>query len=131
MLNKNIFILNSIKKEDLPQLYYECSMGSSFVANIKELWANSAQKFFDTLASSRPILINHNGWQKIEIEKEKIGYILPPDLTNLNLNDFIKYTSNMKKIKKQGENSLRLAKEKYSLNIAVSKYIELFDKFGF
>ena len=28
VLNKNIFILDSVSKQDLPQLYFECDMGS-------------------------------------------------------------------------------------------------------
>ena len=76
ILNKNVFIFDSVSKVELPQLYFECNMGSSFVAPIKELWANSANKFFDTLAAGRPILINHKGWQEEEICKENIGYVL-------------------------------------------------------
>ena len=64
ILNKNVYILDSVSKSDLSQLYFECDMGSSFVKNIQELWANSANKYFDTLASGKPILINHEGWQK-------------------------------------------------------------------
>ena len=42
LLNKNVFIFNSVSKQDLPQFYHECDMGSSFVIPIKELWSNSA-----------------------------------------------------------------------------------------
>ena len=69
VLNKNVFILETISKENLPQLYYECDMGSSFVIPVRELWANSANKFFDTLAAGRPILINYKGWQENVINK--------------------------------------------------------------
>ena len=69
VINKNVFFLDSISKDELPQLYYESDMGSSFVIPVKELWANSANKFFDTLAAGRPILINHKGWQEKVINK--------------------------------------------------------------
>src|SRR5690606_29799362 len=61
--NKNLFILDPISKNALPGWYKSVNMGSSFVIPIKELWANSANKFFDTLAAGKPILINHEGWQ--------------------------------------------------------------------
>ena len=92
LLNKNVFILDPISKDDLSQLYYECSMGSSFVSNIPELWANSANKFFDSLAAGRPVLINHLGWQNKIINNENIGYVLPVILEDKDVEKFIDYS---------------------------------------
>ena len=50
-------------------------MGASFFIDLKEMWANSANKFFDTLAAGKPPLINYGGWQKELIEKEKQEFI--------------------------------------------------------
>ena len=46
----------------------------STVKNIPELNANSANKFFDSLAAGKPIFINHSGWMKELIEKYGCGY---------------------------------------------------------
>ena len=61
VLNKNLFIIDPVSKIELSQLYFECDIGSSFVLPIEELWSNSANKFFDTLASGKPVLINYKG----------------------------------------------------------------------
>lgn len=126
VLNKNVFILDSVSKQDLPQLYHECDMGSSFVIPIKELWANSANKFFDTLAAAKPILINYEGWQKDVILKENIGYVLPDVISDKSINDFISYTKDEAISKKQQKNAILVAKEKYSLETAVIKYNRIF-----
>jgi len=127
VINKNLFILDSISKEDLPQIYYECDMGSSYVIPIIELWANSANKFFDTLAAKKPILINYEGWQKELIQKENIGFVLPPNLNSIqSIRNFVKYTHDDKLIHLQKENAIRIAKEKYSTNVAVEKYNKIF-----
>ncbi|MDA9804402.1 glycosyltransferase family 4 protein [Gammaproteobacteria bacterium] len=126
ILNKNVFILDSIPKEDLPQLYFECNMGSSFVTPIKELWANSANKFFDTLAAGRPILINHKGWQKEVINKENIGYVLPDVISDSSVTDFIIYSHKKSLIAKQEENALNVAKESYATETAIIKYNKIF-----
>ena len=128
VLNKNVFIWDSVSKDELPQLYHETSMGSSFVTNIKELWANSANKFFDTLAAGRPILINHSGWQKEVIESENIGYVLPATLKDEDIINFLKYTKNENLIRTQQINALKIAKDKYSLEKAVEKYLTLFNE---
>ena len=80
-------------------------MGSSFVISVKELWANSANKFFDTLAAGKPILINYEGWQKKVINIENIGYVLPTKITDNAIKDFITYTKKDLLIKKQQDNA--------------------------
>ena len=125
-LNKNIFILESVSKQDLPQIYYESDMGSSFVIPIKELWSNSANKFFDTLAAGKPILINYEGWQKEVIKKTNIGYYLPSILNDKAVENFLLYTQNISLIKEQKENALKIAEENYTTYIAIQKYNKIF-----
>ena len=127
VLNKNVFVLDSVSKQDLPQLYFECAMGSSFVIAVKQLWANSANKFFDTLAAGKPILINHKGWQKEVIAKENVGYVLPDVINDESAVAFALYTQNETLIAAQQANALQVAKEKYALDVAVLKYNNIFD----
>lgn len=128
ILNKNLFILDPVAKDDLPQIYHEVQMGSSFVIPIKELWANSANKFFDTLAASKPILINHGGWQKSVIHSENVGYVLPSALSGEAVREFVAYTQNLELHQVQCANALTTAKRSYSLEVASRKYLELFKK---
>ncbi len=128
VINKNVFFLDPVPKSELPQFYFECNLGSSFVIPIKELWANSANKFFDTIAAGKPILINHNGWQKDIINEENIGYVLPTSLSESDVKDFSNYTHDEALIKKQNENALIIAKKNYSTEIALSKYNKIFNK---
>lgn len=128
VFKKNVFILDSISKNELPLLYNTVSMGSSFVIDIPELWANSANKFFDTLAAAKPVLINHEGWQAEIIKKQNVGYVLPFDITEKVAENFVKYTKDSLLINKQGEASLTLAKEKYSLEVATQNYLKVFNK---
>lgn len=125
VLNKNVFILDAISKQELPQWYHEVSMGSSFVISIKELWANSANKFFDTLAAGKPVLINHPGWQKETIDRENVGYVLPEVVTDQAAKEFVIYTQNTTLQQQQQENALQLAKNSFALDVAVSKYNKL------
>lgn len=129
LLHTNVFIFDSVGKNELPALYRNVNMGSSFVIPIKELWANSANKFFDTLAAGRPMLINYGGWQKNVINNRNIGYILPPnmnELTEKDLQNFIDYTYDKELLNTQNTNSLNTAKS-YSLEEASNKYIKIFN----
>lgn len=131
VLNKNVFILESVSKNDLPLWYVSTSMGSSFVIDIKELWANSANKFFDTLAAGKPVLINHEGWQAETIRKRNVGYVLPVEITRESAEEFIAYIQNETLHAEQCLNALQLAKEEYSLEVAVERYEGILNKVKF
>ena len=128
VLNKNVFIFDPVKKTDLPYLYSIATVGSSFVINIPALWDNSANKFFDTLAAHRPMVINHEGWQADTIRKYNCGYVLPPAVSDEAAKAFIDYMNDDALLKEQGKNAFAVAKEQFSLDVAVSKYMEVFDK---
>ncbi|MDD3686010.1 MAG: glycosyltransferase family 4 protein [Bacteroidales bacterium] len=128
VLNKNLFIFDPVSKNELPVWYKSVSMGSSFVIDIKELWANSANKFFDTLAAGKPILINHDGWQAEVIRGRNAGYILPANISIEVASSFVDYTYNSELIELQRKNALSLATEKYSLEVAVNKYLGIFSR---
>jgi hypothetical protein len=53
---------------------------------------NSANKFFDTLAAGKPVVINYGGWQKDFLAKTRVGIQLPRDIEQAkeNLTSFIK-----------------------------------------
>ena len=60
-------------------------------------------KFFDTLAASRPVLINYQGWQKEVINQENIGYILPPQISDNAVKNFVQYINNKPLLEEQNK----------------------------
>ncbi|GAA4514829.1 glycosyltransferase family 4 protein [Sphingobacterium thermophilum] len=128
LFNKNVFFPDPVSKRDLDKIYSSVSMGSSFVAPIQELWANSANKFFDTLAAGKPVLINHYGWQADVIENRNIGYVLPPSLDDKAVSKFVEYSKDINLHREQEQNSRTVAISEYSLEVASSKYLKIFNK---
>lgn len=128
VLNKNVYVLDPVSKGELPLWYNSVSMGSSFVIDIKELWANSANKFFDTLAASKPVLINHEGWQAETIRSRNVGFVLPYEISAEAVEYFVEYTQNEGLINEQKKQALNLAREKFSLAKATESYLKVFRK---
>lgn len=126
VLNRNLYILKPVSKMELPNWYNAVDMGSSFVIPIKELWANSANKFFDTLAASKPILINYEGWQAKVIRDSNLGYVLPTVVSQEAVKEFVEYTYDEKLLKEQSLNAFKKASYSYSLDVASEKYLSLF-----
>lgn len=127
ILGQNIFFLPPVPKSRLPQLYHECTVASSFVIPVKELWANSANKFFDSLAAGRPVVINHLGWQSEVIEKYQCGFVLDHDPGQMEqtARKFVAYMKDDALLDRQGKNARKAAEENYSLDIAVKNYLDV------
>ncbi len=127
ILNKNIYILDSIPKQSLPYLYSKAAMGSSFVWDYKIKWDNSANKVFDTLAAGKPLLINYQGWQAEMITKNHCGFVFSPVMNDQEIGDFVEYLNNEDELKQSSQRALKLAEE-FSLPVAVDKYMTVFQK---
>jgi len=90
-LRSNIAFLDSKPKDQLIALLKACDFCISTTMNKTCLFDNSANKFFDSLAAGKPIIINYGGWQKDIIKQEKIGVVINNDFdasANL-ISDFI------------------------------------------
>jgi glycosyltransferase involved in cell wall biosynthesis len=74
----NFFLLEAMPKNELVAAFSAADISISLFIDIKEMWNNSANKFFDTLASGTPIAINYLGWQADIINNSGAGLILPP-----------------------------------------------------
>lgn len=58
----NLFLESSIPKKDVPALLSAATMASVLFIDLPEMRPNSANKFFDALASGTPVLLNYGGW---------------------------------------------------------------------
>jgi glycosyltransferase involved in cell wall biosynthesis len=76
VLGVNVFIEESVPKSEMPVVFGAATMTSSLVIDRPELTANSANKFFDSLAAGKPILLNHGGWMADLIEAKSCGLVL-------------------------------------------------------
>ena len=111
VLNTNLFIEPSIKKEELPEVLAAADLASNIVISVPELWNNSANKFFDALASGTPVLINGKGWQADLINKTKSGivtYGMSLEQSAKKIDDFL---HNKNLLKDSSKNALNLSKE--------------------
>lgn len=63
VFEKNLFFEDKLPKKEIPALLSAADMASSLFIDLPEMQSNSANKFFDALASGTPIMINYGGWQ--------------------------------------------------------------------
>ena len=73
VFEENIFFEPAMVKKDMPILFSAATMTSNLVTDMPEARANSANKFFDSLAASKPILLNHGGWMHEIVNSHNCG----------------------------------------------------------
>ena len=62
VFEENLFIEQAIPKKDIPALLSAATMASALFIDLPEMRPNSANKFFDALASGTPVFLNYGGW---------------------------------------------------------------------
>jgi len=121
VLNNNLFINSSVSKSELPQLLASADLASNIVINIPEVWNNSANKFFDALASGTPVLINGGGWQADIINNHNAGIVthgLSIEESAKRIDDFL---HDKLLLKESSENAYKLSKKYFDKNDLVKK----------
>ncbi|BCJ40907.1 glycosyltransferase WbuB [Actinoplanes ianthinogenes] len=78
LLDATVRMWEKVPKSELPVILGAATMSTSMVRPIRGLWDNSANKFFDALAASRPIAVNYGGWQADLITETGAGLVLDP-----------------------------------------------------
>ena len=78
ILNRSFFMMPPVPKRDVPRILAAATVTASLVIPNPALSENSANKFFDSLAASRPIAINHGGWMAQMISEHDVGLVLDP-----------------------------------------------------
>lgn len=73
VFEENIFYENRIPKKDIPALLSAATMASALFIDLPQMRPNSANKFFDALASGTPVFLNYGGWMHELVNKHSCG----------------------------------------------------------
>lgn len=120
ILDKNFFMFKPVSKRELIPFFHSADLIISLVIDIPELRANSANKFFDAMASGKPVCINYEGWQADLIKKHRIGLVLPASAEKA-VNPLLNFLADPSAVKKTGGRARQLAEKNFSRDILAKK----------
>jgi glycosyltransferase involved in cell wall biosynthesis len=120
VLNKNLFVLPPIGKINVPSVMADSDISISTIIPITELEHNSANKFFDSLASGCCVAINHGGWQAALIQEAQAGIVLnrDPSVAAKQLRSAANIPGEFKRM---GMNARKLGEERFNLTSLCSQ----------
>jgi glycosyltransferase involved in cell wall biosynthesis len=125
---KNFWLLTPLPKTRVPALLSAATaVCSTFVAEAAP-WANSANKFFDGMAASKPVIINYLGWQKDILENNGAGLALPPGNLDKAAEVLEVFLNDESAVAKAGYASGVLAETHYSLNSLAEQLCDLLEQ---
>lgn len=97
-------------------------------ADLPILATNSPNKLFDSLSAGKPIIVNSPGWTKQLVEDYNCGLYVDPKNSQELANAIVKLKNNPLLCKEMGENSRKLAEEKFDKSILCNQFVELIEK---
>ncbi|MBC7266072.1 MAG: glycosyltransferase family 4 protein [Coriobacteriia bacterium] len=110
----NVRLVGSLPKKDVPVLTRSADVLMTLFADVPILATNSPNKFFDGLASGRPMIVNSNGWTRALVEEHDCGVYVPAG-DGVALADALeKLASDRDRLEEMGRNARRLAEERFS-----------------
>ncbi|MBG0562635.1 glycosyltransferase family 4 protein [Actinoplanes aureus] len=128
LLGDVVHMWEKVPKSQLPVILGAATMSSSFVRPIRGLWDNSANKFFDALAASRPIAINYGGWQADLLRESGAGLVLDPEDTESAAGLLVRHLRDELWLKRAREAAHRLAVERFSRDLLFARFEEVLNR---
>jgi len=113
VLGANLFMYPALPKRELVEALAAASVVASLVVNIPEMEANSANKFFDGLASGTPVAINYCGWQADVLKEAGAGFVLPRDVGEA-ANHLVAWLNDPAGLQEAGRRARTVAEEQFS-----------------
>ena len=123
LIGKNVFFMPQIPKLEMPNLLSAATISSSVFLPIEAMWANSANKFFDSLASGTPVMINYYGWQAEILQEYRAGFVVSPYSPERAAKTLARKLDNLSELEQMGKQAKKLAKERFDRN-ALAKQLE-------
>jgi glycosyltransferase involved in cell wall biosynthesis len=122
LLDQSVHMWEKVPKTELPVILGAATVSTSMVRPIPALWENSANKFFDALAASRPIAINYGGWQSDLIRETGAGLVLDPQDPDLGAATLARHVRDELWLKDARAAAHRLAVEQFSRDLLFERF---------
>jgi glycosyltransferase involved in cell wall biosynthesis len=122
VFQNNIFFEDSVPKYKMREYFSAATVCASFVINVKETWANSANKFFDTLASGKPIFLNHGGWMYDMVNYNNLGIAIYNETILKVAKKLDSFMNNKILMQKSKQNALAVAKKFFNREILAKNF---------
>ena len=127
VLNKNFFMEGYLKKKEVPAALSAATISTALFLDKPEMRPNSANKFFDSMAASKPIMINYGGWMHELVQSHDCGLAMWGMSFSEVAKELDKKVHNNKWLQRASKASSLLAEKHFDRNILASQLLEVIE----
>ena len=120
VLGRNLLMRPSIAKQDVADVLFASDIATSLFAPIPEMEANSANKYFDSLAAGCCTVVNYGGWQAELLERHEAGVRLPQDPAAAAI-ILRSLAGDRGRVERAGRNARHLAEREFSRDVLANR----------
>src|SRR5690606_4691058 len=120
---KNVRFIDPIPKAAVFKYILASEMGTSVLKKAETFKTVYSNKTFDYMSCKRPILMAIDGISRALVEEAKAGSVIEPENIAAFNTVIREYIKNPHRIKEEGENGYRYAKEKFDRQKLAEKYL--------
>ena len=128
VLGANLHIESTVSRDQTPSILAGADMACSLFADIPEMQANSANKFFDALAAGRPVLLNYGGWQADLVRDAGAGLVLWRKSPRETAEAIARALSDASWLAAAGEGSARLGRERFDRDVLSATFLRFLQR---
>lgn len=121
VLDSNFFMIPQIEKREMPAALSAADVVTSLFIDLPEMENNSANKFFDGLASGTAIAINYGGWQAELLQEFGAGFQLHPTNLMVAAHDLIQFLEDEEQVSEVGSSARELANQHFDRDDMAAK----------
>lgn len=123
----NVRLVGSVPKREVPALTRTADVLMTLFADVPILATNSPNKFFDALASGRPVIVNQPGWMRELVETNDAGAYVPAG-DGVALADAIeKLADDPARLARQGRNARALAEREFDREAQADRFMRVLE----
>lgn len=124
----NVRLIGPLPKKDVPVLTRSADVLMTLFADVPILATNSPNKFFDGLASGRPMIVNSPGWTKDLVEECDCGVYVPAGDGVALADACMRLAADPDTLVRMGRNARQLAEERFDRGIQAQRLLEVLEQ---
>lgn len=124
----NVLLVGSLPKRDVPRLTRTADVLMTLFADVPILATNSPNKFFDTLASGRPAIVNQPGWTRELAEGADAGVYIPVGDARALADAIESLADHPDRVTWMGANARALAERRFGRDDLAGQLIEVLEE---
>lgn len=123
----NVVIAGSMPKAEIPRFTCTADVLMVLFADKPILATNSPNKFFDALATGRPVIVNSNGWTRELVEDNEAGLYFPAREGRSLADAVERLADDAELVRRMGLNARNLAETDFARDLLAEKVLRLLE----